>query len=138
MLWTHGVGSSNVYVDDQDKALAFYTDVLGFVKKRASLGGCSLADGRLARRPRRDGAAARTGRSSRGEAVQGGAGRGRIPLTSFGVDDVHVEYERRRALGVPFTQEPLAAGDVTMAVLDDTCGNLIRSRASRRRPRAPS
>jgi len=48
-----------------------------------------------------------------------------IPYTSFAVDDVHKEYERLRALGVRFTQEPTQMGQVTTAVLDDTCGNLI-------------
>jgi catechol 2,3-dioxygenase-like lactoylglutathione lyase family enzyme len=49
-----------------------------------------------------------------------------IPFTSFAVDDVHAEFERLRALGVRFTQEPADMGPVTTAVLDDTCGNLIQ------------
>jgi catechol 2,3-dioxygenase-like lactoylglutathione lyase family enzyme len=49
-----------------------------------------------------------------------------IPFTSFGVDDVHAEYERLRGLGVRFTQAPTAMGPVTVAVFDDTCGNLIQ------------
>jgi catechol 2,3-dioxygenase-like lactoylglutathione lyase family enzyme len=49
-----------------------------------------------------------------------------IPATAFAVDDVHAEYDRLRGLGVRFTQEPLAMGPVTTAVLDDTCGNLIQ------------
>ena len=49
-----------------------------------------------------------------------------IPFTSFGVDDIHGEYERLRGQGVHFTQEPAAMGPVTTAVLDDTCGNLIQ------------
>ncbi len=49
-----------------------------------------------------------------------------IPFTSFGVKDVQGEYERLRALGVRFTQEPTVMGPVTTAVLDDTCGNLIQ------------
>ncbi len=49
-----------------------------------------------------------------------------IPATQFAVDDVRGEYERLRALGVAFTQEPLEAGPVTTAVFDDTCGNLIQ------------
>jgi hypothetical protein len=59
-----------------------------------------------------------------------------IPVTSFRVDDVHAEVERRRALGVRFTQEPTKAGDTTTAVLDDTCGNLIQihGRAERNAP----
>lgn len=49
-----------------------------------------------------------------------------IPFTSFEVDDIEAEYERLKSQGVRFTQEPTAAGDVTVAVLDDTCGNLIQ------------
>lgn len=49
-----------------------------------------------------------------------------IPFTSFGVDDVRAEFERLEGLGVGFTQEPTDMGTVTMAVLDDTCGNLIQ------------
>jgi uncharacterized membrane protein YdcZ (DUF606 family) len=48
-----------------------------------------------------------------------------IPYTSFAVDDVHKEHERLAALGVTFTQEPVLMGQMTAAVLDDTCGNLI-------------
>jgi hypothetical protein len=47
-------------------------------------------------------------------------------LTSFGVVDVHAEYERLKGLGVRFTQPPTAMGPVTVAVFDDTCGNLIQ------------
>ena len=49
-----------------------------------------------------------------------------IPFTQFAVDDVKTEFDRLRALGVRFTQEPMDAGPVTMAVFDDTCGNLIQ------------
>jgi hypothetical protein len=49
-----------------------------------------------------------------------------IPLHAFAVDDVKSEYDRLRALGVRFTQEPLKMQSVTTAVLDDTCGNLIQ------------
>ena len=49
-----------------------------------------------------------------------------VPVTSFAVDDVRAEYQRLRALGVHFTQEPTEMGAVTTAVLDDTCGNLIQ------------
>ena len=49
-----------------------------------------------------------------------------IPFTSFAVDDVHVEFERLRGLGVRFTQEPAEMGPVTTAVFDDTCGNLLQ------------
>ncbi|MFF2020712.1 VOC family protein [Streptomyces sp. NPDC058171] len=118
---------SSVFVDDQDKALRFYTDVLGFVKKvEVPVGadrwltvvspedpdGTQLLlepDGHPAVKPYKE-ALVRDG----------------IPATAFAVDDVRAEFARLRALGVRFTQEPLEAGPVTIAVLDDTCGNLIQ------------
>ena len=118
---------TSVFVDDQDKALTFCTEVLGFVKKtEISLGearwltvvspgdldGTELLlepDGHPAVRPFKD------------ALVHDG-----IPMTSFAVDDVRAETERLRALGVIFTQEPLQQGPVTTAVFDDTCGNLIQ------------
>jgi catechol 2,3-dioxygenase-like lactoylglutathione lyase family enzyme len=118
---------SAVPVDDQDKALRFYTDVLGFEKKEeVPLGdhrwltvvspddptGTQLLlepDSHPAVKPFKQ------------ALVTDG-----IPYTSFAVDDVGAEFERLRELGVTFTQEPVAMGPVTTAVFDDTCGNLIQ------------
>ncbi|NJC74307.1 VOC family protein [Planosporangium thailandense] len=118
---------SSVFVDDQDKALRFYTDVLGFVKKyEVPLGehrwltvvspedpdGTELVlepDDHPAVKP------------YKAALVEDG-----IPATSFAVDDVHAEFNRLRELGVQFTQEPVEMGPVITAVLDDTCGNLIQ------------
>jgi catechol 2,3-dioxygenase-like lactoylglutathione lyase family enzyme len=121
------INVTSVYVDDQDKALRFYTDVLGFVKKTE----IPLGDARwltvvspdqpdgteLLLEPDRHPAAA----PFKQALVEDG-----IPFTSFAVDDVHQEFERLRGLGVQFTQEPVAMGSVTTAVFDDTCGNLIQ------------
>jgi catechol 2,3-dioxygenase-like lactoylglutathione lyase family enzyme len=121
------INLASVLVDDQEKALRFYTEILGFTKKmEVPLGehrwltvvspeepdGVELVlepDEHPAAKPFKD------------ALVQDG-----IPFTSFAVDDVHREYERLSALGVRFTQQPLNAGPVTTAVLDDTCGNLIQ------------
>ena len=118
---------TSVLVDDQDKALRFYTEVLGFVKKtEVPLGehrwltvvspeapdGVELVlepDAHPAARPWKE------------ALVADG-----IPCTAFTVDDVAAEAERLAALGVRFTQEPLTMGAVTTAVLDDTCGNLVQ------------
>ena len=118
---------SSVFVDDQDKALRFYTDVLGFIKKtEIDLGearwltvvapdeanGVELVlepDGHPAVKPFKQ-ALAEDG----------------IPFTSFAVDDVHAEFDRLRGLGVQFTQPPVEMGPVTTAVFEDTCGNLIQ------------
>jgi catechol 2,3-dioxygenase-like lactoylglutathione lyase family enzyme len=119
---------TSVLVDDQDKALAFYTAKLGFVKKTDVPLGPAMRwltvvapdqpEGpELLLEPDRHPAAGPFKRAL----VQDG-----IPFTSFGVDDVRAEYERLRAEGVVFTQPPVAMGPVTTAVLDDTCGNLIQ------------
>jgi len=118
---------ASVLVDDQDKALTFYTEVLGFVKKAE----VPLGDARwltVVSREAPDGTELLLEPDSHPAAgpfkralVDDG-----IPFTSFGVDDVHKEYERLRALGVRFTQPPTEMGPVTTAVFDDTCGNLIQ------------
>ena len=118
---------TSVLVDDQEKALRFYTDVLGFEKKRTSrwarhrwLTVVSPEDPEgteLLLEPDEHPAA----RPFKEALVEDG-----IPYTSFGVDDVQAEFERLRDLGVRFTQEPLEMGPVTTAVFDDTCGNLIQ------------
>lgn len=121
------INVTSVLVDDQDKALRFYTDVLGFVKKtEIPLGearwltvvspdepdGVELLlepDGHPAARPWKE------------ALVADG-----IPFTSFAVDDVRAEYERLNALGVTFTQPPTEMGPVVTAIFDDTCGNLLQ------------
>lgn len=118
---------TSVYVDDQDRALDFYTGTLGFVKKAEIPMGETRwltvvspedPDGpELLLEPEGHPAVVPFKRAL----VEDG-----VPLTSFGVDDVHVEYERLRSLGVRFTQPPVEMGNVTLAVFDDTCGNLIQ------------
>ena len=118
---------TSVLVDDQAKALAFYTDVLGFRPKHdVPLGehrwltvvSPESPEGvELLLEPDEHPAA----RPFKAALVEDG-----IPFTSFGVEDVQREYERLRGLGVRFTQEPTSMGPVTTAVLDDTCGNLIQ------------
>ncbi|MCZ2836395.1 VOC family protein [Modestobacter sp. VKM Ac-2985] len=121
------VNVMSVMVDDQAKALRFYTEVLGFVPKREiPLGEHSWLtvvspeepDGtELSLEPDEHPAA----RPFKEALVADG-----IPFTSFAVADVAAEYERLTALGVQFTQPPTDMGVVTTAVLDDTCGNLIQ------------
>jgi catechol 2,3-dioxygenase-like lactoylglutathione lyase family enzyme len=114
-------------VEDQDKALAFYTDVLGFVRKTdiplgearwITVASAADPDGvELLLEPNGN-KVART--YQEGVKAQG------IPVTSFAVDDLQAEYERLEGLGVRFTQEPMQMGPVATAVFDDTCGNLIQ------------
>jgi catechol 2,3-dioxygenase-like lactoylglutathione lyase family enzyme len=118
---------TSVLVDDQAKALAFYTDVLGFQKKHdipmgehrwLTVVSHEAPDGvELLLEPDEHPAA----KPFKAALVEDG-----IPFTSFGVEDVQGEYERLRGLGVQFTQRPTTMGPVTTAVLDDTCGNLIQ------------
>jgi catechol 2,3-dioxygenase-like lactoylglutathione lyase family enzyme len=121
------INLTSVLVDDQAKALAFYTDVLGFVKKRdiplgdhrwLTLVSPDDPDGpELLLEPDEHPAA----KPFKDALVADG-----IPFTSFAVNDVRLDFERLKALGVRFTQEPTRMGPVTTAVLDDTCGNLIQ------------
>lgn len=123
---------TSVMVDDQDRALAFYTEKLGFVKKHdipmgrhrwLTLVGAGEPDGtELLLEPDEHPAA---GPFKRALVADG------IPCTSFGVDDVHAEYERLVRAGVTFTQPPVDMGPVVTAVLDDTCGNLIQIAATK-------
>jgi catechol 2,3-dioxygenase-like lactoylglutathione lyase family enzyme len=118
---------TSVFVDDQRKALKFYTEKLGFVKKtEVPLGEAGWLtvvsptepDGvELLLEPDSHPAVGPFKRAL----VEDG-----IPFVSFGVDDVQSEYERLRLAGVEFTQPPVAMGPVTTAVLDDTCGNLVQ------------
>ena len=118
---------TSVPVDDQDKALRFYTEVLGFVKKtEVPLGEARWLTVVSPEDP--DGPELLLEPSDHpavGPFKQALVSDG-IPFTSFAVDDVSAEFERLRAMGVRFTQEPVEMGPVTTAVLDDTCGNLIQ------------
>jgi catechol 2,3-dioxygenase-like lactoylglutathione lyase family enzyme len=118
---------SHVFVDNQEKAHRFYTDVLGFQTKddvpvgsdrwltvvsSADPSGPELLlepDSHPAVRPYKEALAADG-----------------IPATSFAVDDVTAGFERLRTLGVRFIQDPVDLGPVVTAVFDDTCGNLIQ------------
>jgi catechol 2,3-dioxygenase-like lactoylglutathione lyase family enzyme len=120
---------TSVSIDDYDKALKFYTEVLGFVKKLD----IPLGDGarwitvvspeapngtQLLLEPNADYPAMK--------ALKEALVKDGIPFTAFQVDDVHGEYARLKALGVEFTMEPTNLGPATVAILNDTCGNLIQ------------
>jgi catechol 2,3-dioxygenase-like lactoylglutathione lyase family enzyme len=118
---------TSILVDDQAKALAFYTDVLGFQKKAdVPLGehrwltvvSPTAPDGvELVLEPDEHPAA---------KQFKAALAADGIPFTSFTVDDIEAEYERLRGRGVRFTQPPTPMGPVVTAVLDDTCGNLVQ------------
>jgi catechol 2,3-dioxygenase-like lactoylglutathione lyase family enzyme len=118
---------TSVFVDDQEKALKFYTDVLGFLKKQdfpvgeakwLTVVSPEEPDGtELLLEPNSNPAA---GTFQQAVHKQG------IPATAFAVDDIQKEFERMKSLSVVFTMEPTKTGPVTMAIFDDTCGNLIQ------------
>lgn len=121
----------SVLVDNQEKALEFYTKKLGFVKKRdiplegakwLTVVGPKHPDGvEILLEPDWNPAVANEVAAFKAALVKNG-----IPFTSFACDDVQAEYERLKALGVEFSQPPTEAGPVTIAVFHDTCGNLIQ------------
>ena len=121
------INLASVFVDDQDKALSFYTETLGFVKKTEMPAGefkwltvvsPEDPDGvELVLEPS-DHPAVKPFK----EAIVADG----IPYASFAVADVQAEYERLSARGVKFLQKPTSMGPVTTAVFDDTCGNLIQ------------
>ena len=118
---------SSVMVDDQTRALKFYTDTLGFLKKLdvpmgehrwlTVVSPDRPADTQLLLEPMAF-APARPYQKALFEAG--------IPVTSFATDDIHRDYERMRGLGVVFRSQPTKAGPVTTAIFEDTCGNLIQ------------
>lgn len=118
---------TSIFVDDQQQALKFYTEKLGFEKKtdipvgefswltvtgKGDPGGVELL-----LEPSQHPAVAPYRAALRKDG---------IPATSFEVDNINEEYKRLSDLGVIFTQPPAEAGGVKVAVLDDTCGNLIQ------------
>ena len=121
------INITSVHVDDQAKALVFYTDILGFVKKHdvpigedrwLTVVSPENPDGtELLLEPDKYPALA---------ALKESLATDGIPYTQFAVDDVEAETERLKELGVTFTQDPVRSGPVTTAVFDDTCGNLIQ------------
>jgi catechol 2,3-dioxygenase-like lactoylglutathione lyase family enzyme len=118
---------TSVFVEDQEKALGFYTEVLGFQKKTdvpvgqfrwLTVVSPEEPDGVELLLEPSDHPAVKPFKQA---LVEDG-----IPFKSFGVEDVEAEHARLEGLGVNFTQPPTTYGDVTTAVFDDTCGNLIQ------------
>lgn len=118
---------TSIMVDDQEKALKFYTEVFGFVKKYdipvdqyrwiTVVSPEGPDDLELALEPNANPV---------GRTFQEGLFKQGIPATAFEVANIDQEFQRLRAAGVVFTQEPHRQGPVTIAVCADTCGNLIQ------------
>jgi len=118
---------NSIMVDNQDKALKFYTDVLGFVKCRdfpvgeyrwiTVVSSEGPPDVELALEPNENPA---------GKVFQEALFKQGIPATAFEVTDLNEEFRRLKSQGVVFTSEPTQAGPISFAVFADTCGNLIQ------------
>jgi predicted enzyme related to lactoylglutathione lyase len=118
---------TSVYVDDQDKALRFYTEVLGFVKKADfSQGPYRWLTVASAEEP--DGAELQLERNNNpaAKAFQQAMFQQGQPAAMFYTDDVQRDYERMKAAGAEFTMPPTKVTGSTIAMVKDTCGNLIQ------------
>ena len=121
------INITSIFVDDQEKALRFYTEKLGFIKKNDMPAGefrwltvvsPEQPDGvELLLEPDQHPAA---------KAYKKALTSDGIPATSFAVDDVYAEYDKLKANDVVFTQEPTEMGPMVLATFEDTCGNLIQ------------
>jgi catechol 2,3-dioxygenase-like lactoylglutathione lyase family enzyme len=121
---------TSVFVDDQEKALKFYTGVLGFQKKHDFPGGGKYRWLTVVSAEEPDGVQlvleSNEGYNPAAKTYQQEIFRSAIPASNFFVADVQKEYDRLKQLGVKFTKEPTKTTGSTIAVLDDTCGNLIQ------------
>ena len=121
------IALTKVYVDDQEKALRFYTDVLGFVKKAdfsqgpfrwLTVAAAEQPDGTELQLALNDNPAAKAYQQSMFEQKQ--------PAAMFFTDDVQADHDRMKARGAAFTMPPTEVTGSTIAMLKDTCGNLIQ------------
>jgi predicted enzyme related to lactoylglutathione lyase len=118
---------TSVFVDDQDKALKFYTEVLGFAKKTDfSNGPYRWLTVVSAEEPGGIELQLALNDNPAAKAYQQAIYAQRTPAANFFVEDVQAEYERLTNLGATFTAEPTKTVGSSIAVLDDTCGNLIQ------------
>jgi len=118
---------NSVLVDDQSKALEFYTGTLLFIKKQdIDLGEARWLTVVSPQAPDEIELLLEPNINPAAKTYQKSLFEQGIPLTAFAVDDIQQEYERMLDLGVIFQTEPTAMGAVTIAVFEDTCGNLIQ------------
>ncbi len=118
---------TSVFVEDQEKALSFYTEVLGFQKKTdVPLGEHRWLTVVSPEEPKGVELLLEPSEHPAVKPFKQALVEDGIPFTSFGVEDVKAEHARLEGLGVKFTQPPTTFGHVTTAVFDDTCGNLIQ------------
>ena len=118
---------TSIMVDDQDKALKFYTEVFGFKKKvEIPVGEYRWLTVVSPEGPDDLELSLEPNANPAGKTFQEALFKQGIPITAFEVDDIDQEFKRLKGLGVAFTQEPMQAGPVKIATCADTCGNLIQ------------
>jgi predicted enzyme related to lactoylglutathione lyase len=118
---------TSVFVDDQPKALKFYTEALGFIKKTdVSAGGYRWLTVVSPENKEGTELVLEPNNNPVAKEYQKGLVKQQIPAAMFGVDDTEAEYKRLQAKGVEFIKEPTNIGPATIAIFDDTCGNLIQ------------
>ena len=121
------VNLTNIFVQDQEKALEFYTEKLGFVKKHdVPVGQFKWLTVVSPENPDGTELLLEPNDNPLAETYQKGIFEQGIAAISFEVDDINAEHEKLKKLGVRFTMSPTKMGEVTIAVFDDTCGNLIQ------------
>lgn len=121
------ISLTSVFVDDQDKAEQFYTEVLGFVKKfDFPVGDFRWLTVVSPEEPEGTQLVLEPDENPIAKTYKDAIYAQGIPVMTFGVDDIDAEYERMSGLGVRFTAKPTHTGGPTVAVFDDTCGNLIQ------------
>ena len=118
---------TNIFVDDQDKALRFYTEVLGFTKKTDfSQGPYRWLTVAPAEDPTGTELQLALNNNPAAKTYQEALFQQSQPAIMFFTDDVHADYERAQARGADFTMPPTSVTGSTIAMLNDTCGNLIQ------------
>ena len=118
---------TSIMVDNQDKALKFYTEVFGFVKKiEIPVGEYRWLTVVSPEGPDDLELSLEPNANPAGKTFQEALFTQGVPIAAFEVDDIAKEFKRLKSLGVVFTQEPTPAGPVTIAVCSDTCGNLVQ------------
>lgn len=118
---------TSVFVDDQEKALRFYTERLGFIKQKdIPVGEFKWLTVSSPEGPQEIELLLEPNDNPAAKAYQEALHEQGIPIAAFAVDDVQKEYERLLGLGVVFQAEPAPMGPTILAIFDDTCGNLIQ------------
>ena len=118
---------NSIFVDDQNKALKFYTEILGFTKKvDIPVGNFRWLTVVSPEEPDGTELVLEPSENKATKAFKKALFEQGIPLTAFAVEDIQGKYKRLKGLGMNFSLDPTQTGQVTIAIFDDTCGNMIQ------------